>query len=73
MIPAQAMALDCCKAGPDGELSLTLTDGRRLRSRTVVIAAGVRYRRPAVPRLERIRRPGCLVLGFLARSEDVRE
>ena len=37
--------------GPDGELALTLTDGRRLRSRTVVIASGARYRRPDVPRL----------------------
>jgi thioredoxin reductase (NADPH) len=51
MIPAQAAALDCSKAGPDGELSLQLTDARRLRSRTVVIASGARYRRPAVPRL----------------------
>ena len=51
LIPAQAAALDCRKAGPDGELSLQLTDERRLRSRTVVIASGARYRRPAVPRL----------------------
>jgi thioredoxin reductase (NADPH) len=51
LIPAQAAALDCSKAGPDGELSLTLTDERRLRSRTVVIASGARYRRPAVPGL----------------------
>jgi thioredoxin reductase (NADPH) len=51
MIPAQAAALDCSKAGLDGELALKLTDERRLRSRTVVIASGARYRRPAVPRL----------------------
>jgi thioredoxin reductase (NADPH) len=51
MIPAQAIALDCCKAGADAELTLTLADERRIRSRTVVIANGVRYRRPAVPRL----------------------
>jgi thioredoxin reductase (NADPH) len=51
MIPAQAAALDCSKAGPSGELSLQLADGRRLRSKTVVIASGARYRRPAVPRL----------------------
>ncbi len=51
MIPAQAAALDCSKAGSDGELSLHLTDERRLRSRTVVIASGARYRRPEVPRL----------------------
>jgi thioredoxin reductase (NADPH) len=51
MIPAQAAALDCSKANAGGEFSLQLTDGRRLRARTVVIASGARYRRPAVPRL----------------------
>ena len=51
MIPAQAAALDCGKSRSDGEFSLTLSDGRRLRSRTVVIASGARYRRPTVPRL----------------------
>src|SRR5439155_8577779 len=51
LIPAQAIALDCSKAGLDGELSLALTDGRRLRSRTVVVASGARYRRPQVPGL----------------------
>ena len=33
------------------ELKLKLKDGRTLRSRTVVIASGAHYRRPAVPRL----------------------
>ncbi len=51
MIPAKTTALDCSKAGTDGELSLQLSDDRRLRSKTVVIASGARYRRPAVPRL----------------------
>ncbi len=52
MIPAQAAALDCSKAGTTGgEFSLKLTDERRLRSKTVVIASGARYRRPTVPRL----------------------
>ena len=51
LIPAEAAALDCSRAGPDGELGLKLADGRRLRSRTVVIASGARYRRPDVPRL----------------------
>ncbi len=51
LIPAKAAALDCTRAGPDGELALTLADGRKLRSRTVVIASGARYRRPDVPRL----------------------
>ncbi len=51
LIPAQAASLDCSKALADGELSVRLADDRRLRSRTVVIASGARYRRPAVPRL----------------------
>jgi thioredoxin reductase (NADPH) len=51
LIPAQAAALDCSRAGVGGELGLSLTDGRRLRSRTVVIASGARYRRPDVARL----------------------
>jgi thioredoxin reductase (NADPH) len=51
LIPAQAAALDLTRAGAAGELMLTLTDGRKLRSRTVVIASGARYRRPDVPRI----------------------
>jgi len=51
LIPAQAAALDCTHAGPRGEVAVTLTDGRKFRSRTVVIASGARYRRPDVPRL----------------------
>ena len=49
LIPAQAVALDCSKA--HGALLLKLSDERELRSRTVVIASGAQYRRPAVPRL----------------------
>jgi thioredoxin reductase (NADPH) len=52
LIPAQAQSLDCSRAGPGGELALQLTDGRRLRARTVVVASGARYRRPEVPRLQ---------------------
>ncbi|HXD41304.1 MAG TPA: FAD-dependent oxidoreductase, partial [Ramlibacter sp.] len=51
LIPAQVKSLDCARTGADDELHLTLTDGRHLRGRTVVIASGARYRRPAVPRL----------------------
>ena len=51
LIPTEAVALDCRRVGPRGELSLRLGDGRRLRSKTVVIASGARYRRPSVPRL----------------------
>jgi len=51
MIPAQAESLDCSRAGPGGELQLKLTDGRRLRARSLIVASGARYRRPGVPRL----------------------
>ena len=51
LIPAQVEALDCSRASSGGELQIKLTDGRRLRSATVVIASGARYRRPAVPGL----------------------
>jgi thioredoxin reductase (NADPH) len=51
LIPAQAVSLDCTNAKRIGELSVTLSDGRKLRSRSVVIASGARYRRPDVPRL----------------------
>ena len=51
LIPAEVQSLDCARTGPDRELVLRLTDGRRLRARAVVIASGARYRRPDVPRL----------------------
>jgi len=51
LIPAQAAALRCDGAEPSEEMALTLTDGSRLRCRTVVIASGARYRRPDVARL----------------------
>jgi len=51
LIPAEVQALDCARTGPDRELAIRLADGRRLRARTVVIASGARYRRPAVPRI----------------------
>jgi len=51
MIPTEALALDCSQAGPEGQLRLQTSDGRWLRGRTVVVASGARYRRPAVPRL----------------------
>ncbi|MEJ8858085.1 FAD-dependent oxidoreductase [Variovorax robiniae] len=51
LIPAKVVSMDCSQANSSGELTVTLADGRKLRSRTVVIASGARYRRPAVPRL----------------------
>jgi thioredoxin reductase (NADPH) len=58
MIPAQAAGLDCSRSASDGELSLKLSDDRRLRSKTVVIASGARYRRPAVPGLSKFEGKG---------------
>jgi len=51
LIPAQAASLDCKRVGPDNALTLALTDGRKFRTRALVIASGARYRRPEVPRL----------------------
>jgi thioredoxin reductase (NADPH) len=51
LIPAQVESLDCSAQKETGELRVMLTDGRRLRARTIVIATGARYRRPEVPRL----------------------
>lgn len=52
LIPSEVARLDCTRSGPGRELAVHLTDGRRLRARTVVIATGARYRRPDVPRLK---------------------
>ena len=51
VIPGRAASLDCTRAWREGELALKLADGRTLRSRTVVVANGARYRRPTVPGL----------------------
>jgi thioredoxin reductase (NADPH) len=47
-IPAEVTRLDCSGA----PLGLELNDGRKLKAKTAVVAAGARYRRPAIPRLE---------------------
>ena len=49
LIPVTVTALDCEKR--DGELGLVLEGGSRIRARSVVIASGARYRRPAIDRL----------------------
>ena len=50
LIPAQAASLRSA-AEDGGEFEVTLADGRVVRTRTVVVASGARYRRPTVPRL----------------------
>jgi len=51
MIPMGAKALDCTR--PDGAFALTLDGGDTLRSRSVVVASGARYRRPDIGNLEK--------------------
>ena len=51
LIPAAVTSLQSTAGAAGPEIMLTLADGRGIRARTVVIATGARYRRPAVPRL----------------------
>jgi thioredoxin reductase (NADPH) len=50
MIPIGAKALDCARV--DGTFGLTLDGGETLRSRSVVVASGARYRRPEIENLD---------------------
>ena len=51
MIPVAAKTLDCARA--NGALALETEGGDRLKARTVVVASGARYRRPAIPDIAR--------------------
>jgi thioredoxin reductase (NADPH) len=51
VIPAEVRRLDCSRAASEGEFAVELRDGRRVRSRALVIATGARYRRPELPRV----------------------
>src|SRR5947209_11175113 len=46
LIPAEALRLDCGRPEERDPLALELAGARGVRSRTVVIATGARYRRP---------------------------
>ena len=48
VIPVEVKRLVCVEA----PLTLDLSDGRRVKAKMAVVAAGARYRRPAVPGLE---------------------
>jgi thioredoxin reductase (NADPH) len=52
LIPAHVSSLDCANARLSGKLVMTLADGRRIASRTLVVASGARYRRPSLARLD---------------------
>ena len=51
MIPIEVKALDCTRE--DGAFGLTLDDGEVLRAKSVVVASGARYRRPAIENLDK--------------------
>jgi thioredoxin reductase (NADPH) len=51
MIPTVVRTLDCSRR--NGALALELESGERIQARTVVVASGARYRRPAIPDLAR--------------------
>ena len=59
-IPVEVTSLDCGgdKRGPKDPFVITLQDEQKVRARSIVIASGARYRRPAIPELERFEASG---------------
>lgn len=57
-LPLEAVALDCVRRGPEQAMRLRLDDGSEVQARTVVLACGARYRRPAIDGLERFEGSG---------------
>jgi thioredoxin reductase (NADPH) len=50
MIPLEVKSLDCTRA--DGSFALEVDGGEKIHARSVVIASGARYRRPAIENLQ---------------------
>ena len=50
-IPLTVARLDCASPGSAAPHRLELTNGARVKTRTVVVASGARYRRPAIENL----------------------
>jgi thioredoxin reductase (NADPH) len=46
LIPMEVVRIDCKRVTDGGSLELQLGDGKTLKSRTIVVATGARYRRP---------------------------
>ena len=73
-IPLQVSHLDCGDGnGNDSDpFKLELTDGGAVRAKTVVVASGAAYRRPADRQPADVRRRGRLLLGLAGRGEALR-
>lgn len=54
LIPAEVQGLDCARENPSRAIELQLVDGRRILTRTAVIATGARYRRPDCADIKRL-------------------
>jgi thioredoxin reductase (NADPH) len=57
VIPLTVSRLDC-RGGGEQPMALEMSDGWRVRARTVVIASGARYRKLALPNLEQFENRG---------------
>jgi thioredoxin reductase (NADPH) len=57
-LEVQALHCDATQDGPHAPLRLTLDSGISVQARTVVVASGARYRRPAVEHLDRFEGTG---------------
>jgi thioredoxin reductase (NADPH) len=74
MIPVAVRTLDCSRANE--AFALELEDGERIQARTVVVASGARYRRPAIADIARFEGRGVwywasLIEARLCRDQEV--
>jgi thioredoxin reductase (NADPH) len=51
LIPAEIAGLECESSKPGSDVYVRLSSGRRFHGRSVVVATGARYRRPAIPNI----------------------
>ena len=73
-IPLEVARLDCGAPGrdPGDPMRLDFTNGGAARARTIVVASGASYRRPAIPNLADVRGQRHFLLGLAGRGEAVR-
>ena len=71
-IPDEVIGLDDLSDLHKGGFVLKLSNGERVSARSVVIASGARYRRPAIDGLEIVRGRERTLLGIATRGEAVR-